>query len=296
MPFFITPSLSIGWSNLFWPWSIPPFQVITEALVAFTWLLKFPLPAVEQNADQLTKELFVLLKDYSKAGAARGENYHLVQNCFKVEMKFNCFFKEITRHLPPLDWINLIETFRLNCCIDLWLFILSGYLSGHHNTGEECEKQQNLRDTAAGAAGIRWGGHLRPVSSGHRLRPAEGDQSNVDLLVLCFISGGPIWRLNITLKKRCFCVPAGHSVQEARCSRDGGGVEKSSQAVRERQQRYDQNPLPTGTRARKKSYIYHLCRTLNVRNVLRATLSAFSSGFYNGNSLSAIKRGSDVGY
>ncbi|XP_034018840.1 small subunit processome component 20 homolog isoform X2 [Thalassophryne amazonica] len=59
-------------------------KVITEALVAFTWLLKFPLPAVEQNVGQLTKQLFVLLKDFSKAGAARGENYHLVQNCFKV--------------------------------------------------------------------------------------------------------------------------------------------------------------------------------------------------------------------
>lgn len=63
--------------------------MITEALVAFTWLLKFPLPAVEQNADQLTKQLFVLLKDYSKAGAARGENYHLVQNCFKVAQVIN---------------------------------------------------------------------------------------------------------------------------------------------------------------------------------------------------------------
>lgn len=62
----------------------PDAQVITEALVAFTWLLKFPLPAVEQNANQLTKQLFVLLKDYSKAGAARGENYLLVQSCFKV--------------------------------------------------------------------------------------------------------------------------------------------------------------------------------------------------------------------
>ncbi|XP_067437955.1 small subunit processome component 20 homolog [Thunnus thynnus] len=59
-------------------------KVTTEALVAFTWLLKFPLPAVEQNAGQLTKQLFVLLKDYSKAGAARGENYQLVQNCFKA--------------------------------------------------------------------------------------------------------------------------------------------------------------------------------------------------------------------
>ncbi|KAM4615221.1 small subunit processome component 20 homolog [Polymixia lowei] len=58
-------------------------KVITEALVAFTWLLKFPLPAVEQSSSQLIKQLFVLLKDYSKAGAARGENQLLVQNCFK---------------------------------------------------------------------------------------------------------------------------------------------------------------------------------------------------------------------
>ncbi|XP_074554208.1 small subunit processome component 20 homolog [Halichoeres trimaculatus] len=59
-------------------------KVITEALVAVTWLLKLPLPAVKENADKLTKQLFVLLKDYSKAGAARGENYQLVQNCFKA--------------------------------------------------------------------------------------------------------------------------------------------------------------------------------------------------------------------
>ncbi|XP_029350573.1 small subunit processome component 20 homolog isoform X2 [Echeneis naucrates] len=59
-------------------------KVITEALVAFTCLFKFPLPAVAENAGQLTKQLFVLLKDYSKAGAARGENYQLVQNCFKA--------------------------------------------------------------------------------------------------------------------------------------------------------------------------------------------------------------------
>ncbi|KAJ8006735.1 hypothetical protein DPEC_G00110300 [Dallia pectoralis] len=58
-------------------------QVITEALLAFTFLLRFPLPAVENNSQQITKQLFVLLKDYSKAGAARGENFQLVQNCFK---------------------------------------------------------------------------------------------------------------------------------------------------------------------------------------------------------------------
>ena len=55
------------------------------------------------------------------------------------------------------------------------------FLSGHNNTGKEREKQPDLRDTAAGAAGIRRGGHLRPVSPGHRLRPAEGNQSDVYL-------------------------------------------------------------------------------------------------------------------
>ncbi|XP_077566014.1 small subunit processome component 20 homolog [Stigmatopora nigra] len=59
-------------------------KVITEALLAITWVLKFPLPSVQKNINNLNKQLFVLLKDYSRAGAARGENYHLVQNCFKT--------------------------------------------------------------------------------------------------------------------------------------------------------------------------------------------------------------------
>ncbi|KAA0720706.1 Small subunit processome component 20 -like protein [Triplophysa tibetana] len=59
-------------------------KVITEALQAFIWILKYPLPAVEENYDLLTKQLFILLKDYAKAGAARGENFALVQNCFKA--------------------------------------------------------------------------------------------------------------------------------------------------------------------------------------------------------------------
>ncbi|XDV24664.1 hypothetical protein PO909_028779 [Leuciscus waleckii] len=71
-------------------------KVITEALQAFIWILKFPLPAVEQNYDQLTKQLFVLLKDYAKAGAARGENFPLVQNCFKA---ITVLVKSVTKHI-----------------------------------------------------------------------------------------------------------------------------------------------------------------------------------------------------
>ncbi|XP_054298959.1 small subunit processome component 20 homolog isoform X2 [Pongo pygmaeus] len=58
-------------------------KVITGALQCLIWVLKFPLPSIETKAEQLTKHLFLLLKDYAKIGAARGQNFHLVVNCFK---------------------------------------------------------------------------------------------------------------------------------------------------------------------------------------------------------------------
>ncbi|XP_078077201.1 small subunit processome component 20 homolog [Mustelus asterias] len=58
-------------------------KVITAALQCLSWVLKFPLRSTETLADQLTQQLFVLLKDYAKAGAGKGENFHLVVNCFK---------------------------------------------------------------------------------------------------------------------------------------------------------------------------------------------------------------------
>ncbi|XP_018603010.1 small subunit processome component 20 homolog [Scleropages formosus] len=70
-------------------------KVITEALQAFAWVLKFPLPAVGRSAEQLTKTLFVLLKDYARAGAARGENCNLVLNCFKA---ITILVKSVNKH------------------------------------------------------------------------------------------------------------------------------------------------------------------------------------------------------
>uniref|UniRef100_A0A8B9WA81 UTP20 small subunit processome component n=1 Tax=Bos mutus grunniens TaxID=30521 RepID=A0A8B9WA81_BOSMU len=58
-------------------------KVITGALQCLIWILRFPLPSIETKAEQLTKHLFILLKDYAKLGAARGQNFHLVVNCFK---------------------------------------------------------------------------------------------------------------------------------------------------------------------------------------------------------------------
>uniref|UniRef100_G3TAG9 UTP20 small subunit processome component n=1 Tax=Loxodonta africana TaxID=9785 RepID=G3TAG9_LOXAF len=58
-------------------------KVITGTLQCLIWVLRFPLPSIETKAEQLTKHLFLLLKDYAKLGAAKGQNFHLVVNCFK---------------------------------------------------------------------------------------------------------------------------------------------------------------------------------------------------------------------
>ncbi|XP_054974485.1 small subunit processome component 20 homolog [Sorex araneus] len=58
-------------------------KVITGALQCLIWVLRFPLPAIESKAEELTKHLFLLLKDYAKLGAAKGQNFHLAVSCFK---------------------------------------------------------------------------------------------------------------------------------------------------------------------------------------------------------------------
>ncbi|KAM4676012.1 small subunit processome component 20 homolog [Discoglossus pictus] len=72
-------------------------KVITGALQSFIYMLKFHLPSIETNTEQLIKQLFLLLKDYAKAGAAKGQNFHLVVNCFKaVTMLVRHMKKNIT--------------------------------------------------------------------------------------------------------------------------------------------------------------------------------------------------------
>lgn len=59
-------------------------KVITGSLQSLVSMLKFPLPSVQKNTEHLAKQLFLLLKDYAKAGAGKGQNFHLVVNCFKA--------------------------------------------------------------------------------------------------------------------------------------------------------------------------------------------------------------------
>ncbi|OXB75402.1 UNVERIFIED_CONTAM: hypothetical protein H355_010604 [Colinus virginianus] len=58
-------------------------KVITGALQSLVWILKFPLPSINTNLESLIKRLFLLLKEFAKTGIAKGQNFHLVVNCFK---------------------------------------------------------------------------------------------------------------------------------------------------------------------------------------------------------------------
>ncbi|XP_064596875.1 small subunit processome component 20 homolog [Liolophura sinensis] len=54
------------------------------SLRCLCWLLKFPLPSLETQVERIASSLFVLLKNYATAGAAKGDNKELVSMCFKT--------------------------------------------------------------------------------------------------------------------------------------------------------------------------------------------------------------------
>ena len=129
----------ISWLAL----SVFVFQVITGALQCLIWILRFPLPSTETKAEQLMKHLFLLLKDYAKLGAARGQNFHLVVNCFKVR----CFHLHLEKartginirvtfpHHPLWSWSNFfqINLLRPECWCPVWKSI-AVVSSPYHST------------------------------------------------------------------------------------------------------------------------------------------------------------------
>jgi len=48
------------------------------------YLLKFPLPSFKQHISSIASGMFVLLRKYATAGAAKGDNLELVSMLFKV--------------------------------------------------------------------------------------------------------------------------------------------------------------------------------------------------------------------
>nr|KAG5694862.1 hypothetical protein BaRGS_028790 [Batillaria attramentaria] len=68
-------------------------------------LLSFPLPTLKKKIKSVARELFVLLKNYASAGAAKGDNQELVFTCFKavtVLVREVKYYKLSAEHLQVL--------------------------------------------------------------------------------------------------------------------------------------------------------------------------------------------------
>ncbi|XP_050392090.2 small subunit processome component 20 homolog [Patella vulgata] len=58
--------------------------VNTYSLRCVTYILRFPLPSLKKFMRKIANGMFILLKNYASAGAARGQNSELVNMCFKA--------------------------------------------------------------------------------------------------------------------------------------------------------------------------------------------------------------------
>ncbi|XP_033739688.1 small subunit processome component 20 homolog isoform X2 [Pecten maximus] len=59
-------------------------KVNTVTLRCLCWMLKFPLPAIQQHICPIANSIIVLLKNYASAGSAAGDNLDLITMAFKA--------------------------------------------------------------------------------------------------------------------------------------------------------------------------------------------------------------------
>ena len=59
-------------------------QVLTLSLRCLSWIIKMPLPSLENSVPAMAKLLFKLLKKFARAGAKVGDNFEMVLSGFKV--------------------------------------------------------------------------------------------------------------------------------------------------------------------------------------------------------------------
>ncbi|KAK7107774.1 small subunit processome component 20 homolog [Littorina saxatilis] len=85
--------------------SLKYVRVNSAALRCFEWLLTFPLASLKEKIKVVAKQLFILLKNYATAGAAKGDNQELVFMCFRtvtVLVRDVKYYKLTTEHLQVL--------------------------------------------------------------------------------------------------------------------------------------------------------------------------------------------------
>lgn len=64
--------------------SSPHSKVLCRALHCLVWVVRLPLPSLEEHVDPISLQLFAFLRRYARAGMAVGNNRELVTSSFKV--------------------------------------------------------------------------------------------------------------------------------------------------------------------------------------------------------------------
>ncbi|XP_041354948.1 small subunit processome component 20 homolog [Gigantopelta aegis] len=131
-------------------------KINTYSMRCLLWLLKFPLPSLKIHIEKIVNGLFVLLKNYATAGAAKGDNLELVFTCFKcvtVLLREVKFYKIDTSKLHVLLTFceeDLYDYTRQSSAFVLLKAILSRKLDVPelHSLMDKVEKEAIVADNA----------------------------------------------------------------------------------------------------------------------------------------------------
>lgn len=83
-------------------------RITTLALRCLCWVLRYDLPSLKQNINKIVENLFVLLKNYAVAGAAKGDNFELVVTCFKA---ITVVVRDVKYHTISTDQLQVLLTY-----------------------------------------------------------------------------------------------------------------------------------------------------------------------------------------
>ncbi|KAL5010991.1 hypothetical protein ScPMuIL_013296 [Solemya velum] len=83
-------------------------RINSLCLRCLSWLLKFPLPSLDTHITKLTSGMFVLLKNYAAAGAAKGDNLELITTCFKA---VTVLVRDVKSHTISTEELHVLLTF-----------------------------------------------------------------------------------------------------------------------------------------------------------------------------------------
>ncbi|KAJ8314703.1 hypothetical protein KUTeg_006853 [Tegillarca granosa] len=83
-------------------------RINSLSLRCLSWLLKFPLPSLKTHIEKLANGMFILLRNYASAGAAKGDNLDLVTTAFKT---VTVLVRDITYHTIDNSQLQVLLTF-----------------------------------------------------------------------------------------------------------------------------------------------------------------------------------------